>query len=397
MALFWHMGGKRAPEKDQPPVRDAVTRGSIDLYFLLSVFLMLVLGAVMSYSASAVYGAEFYGDSLYFLKRYVLFAVLSLGATVPFVLRATPDFWRGFGVMLYAASLFLLILVLLIGTVGGGAQRWLVIGPLTVQPSEVAKLALVLVLALVMSKHEDRIISTKPRDGSFIYGVLLPGGLIAAVCVLVAAEKHISGLLIIAMLGVAVMFLGGTRLKYLGIMAGAVVAAGTLLILVSSYAQVRVDTWLHIEEVDPLGAAWQTLQGLYAIGSGGLFGKGFGKGLQKHGYVSQPQNDFIFTVICEELGFFGALLVILLFVSLVLRGFYIAQHAPDRFTSLVVFGISLKLALQTALNIAVVTNSMPNTGVSLPFFSSGGTFLAIQIFEMGIVLSISRYCTGRRK
>ncbi len=379
------------------PAADTARRGSVDLYFLLLVLLMLVCGTLMSYSASAVYGAQFYGDSLYFLKRYILFAVLSLAATAPFVLFATPTFWRGFGVALYTGALALLILVLLIGTVGGGAQRWLVLGPLTIQPSEVAKPALVLVLSLVMTKHEDKITDKRPRSGSFTYGVLLPGGLIAAVCLLVAAEKHISGLLIIGMLGVAVMFLGGTRLKYLGIMAAAVAAAGVLLVLVSSYAQVRVDTWIHIEEVDPLGAAWQTLQGLYAIGSGGLFGKGIGRGLQKHGYVSQPQNDFIFTVICEELGFFGAAFVILLFFMLVLRGFRIAAHAPDKFTSLAVFGISLKLALQAALNIAVVTNSMPNTGVSLPFFSSGGTFLAIQIFEMGIVLSISRYSTGRTK
>lgn len=192
------------------------------------------------------------------------------------------------------------------------------------------------------------------------------------------------------------MFLGGTRLRYLGIMAGVVATAGVLLVLVSSYAQVRVDTWLHIEEVDPLGSAWQTLQGLYAIGSGGLFGVGLGNGRQKHGYVSQPQNDFIFTVICEELGFFGAFMVLLLFLLLVIRGFRIAARAPDRFSALVVYGISLKLALQTALNAAVVTNSMPNTGVSLPFFSSGGTFLAMQIFEMGIVLAISRYSTQKR-
>ena len=380
-------------EKSSPA--DGVTRGSVDYYFLALVLLMLLFGTLMSYSASSVYGQQFYGDRFYFLKRYVLFALLSLVATAPFVAFATPEFWRGFGVVLYAASLALLILVLLIGTVGGGAQRWLVIGPLTVQPSEIAKLALILILALVMSKHEGKIVSARPHGGSFHYGVLLPGALMGIVLVLVAAEKHISGLLIIGMIGVAVMFLGGTRLKYLGVMAATVAVAGVLLVLVSTYAQVRVNTWLHIEQVDPLGAAWQTLQGLYAIGSGGFFGKGYGAGLQKHGYVSQPQNDFIFTVICEELGFFGALLVIVLFLLLVWRGFRIALGAPDKFTALAVLGISLKLALQAALNIAVVTNSMPNTGVSLPFFSSGGTFLAMQIFEMGIVLSVSRYSTGR--
>ncbi len=371
-------------------------RSAPDLLYAFLVVCMLVFGAAMSYSASAVYGQQFYGDSTYFFKRYVLFAILSVLATVPCVLFAKPAFWRAFGVVLYGVSLFLLVLVLLIGTVGGGAQRWLVLGPLTIQPSEIAKLALVLVLALVLSRHEQKVVSKKRHGGSVRYGVLLPGGLIAVICLLVAAEKHISGLMILAMIGVAMMFLGGTRWRYLGMMGAAVVLAGTLLILVSSYAQVRVDTWLHIEEVDPLGSAWQTLQGLYAIGSGGFFGLGFGNGRQKHGYVSQPQNDFIFTVICEELGFVGAFAVMALFVLLVVRGFRIAARAPDRFSSLAVYGISLKLALQAILNIAVVTNSMPNTGVSLPFFSSGGTFLAMQIFEMGIVLSISRYSTQKR-
>ena len=371
-------------------------RGSPDLLYLFLVLCMLVFGAAMSYSASAVYGKQFYGDGTYFFKRYVLFAALSALVTVPCILFAKPAFWRVFGVCLYGISLFLLVLVLLIGTVGGGAQRWLVLGPLTIQPSEIAKLALVLVLALVLSRYEEKVVSKKRGGGSVRYGVLLPGALISLVCLLVAAEKHISGLMILAMIGVAMMFLGGTRWRYLGMMALVVVLAGTLLILVSSYAQVRVNTWLHIEEVDPLGSAWQTLQGLYAIGSGGFFGLGFGNGRQKHGYVSQPQNDFIFTVICEELGFVGAFFVVLLFVLLVVRGFRIASRAPDRFSSLAVYGISLKLALQAILNVAVVTNSMPNTGVSLPFFSSGGTFLAMQIFEMGIVLSISRYSTQKR-
>ena len=376
--------------------RDREGRGSIDGVFLTLVLILLFLCAAMSFSASSVYGQQFYGDSTYFFKRYLIFAVLAAGMTVPLILFTKPAFYRLLAVVLYGASLFLLVLVLLIGTVGGGAQRWLVLGPLTIQPSEVAKLGLIMMLSLVMSKYEDRVTSCKKGGGSIRYGVLLPGALIALIGLLVAAEKHISGLMIIGMLGVLLMFLGGTRLRYLAVMIGAVAAAGCLLILVSSYAQVRVDTWLHIEEVDPLGSAWQTLQGLYAIGSGGFFGLGFGRGRQKHGYVSQPQNDFIFTVICEELGFLGAFLVLMLFVLVVLRGFRIASHAPDRFSSLVVYGISLKLGLQALLNVAVVTNSMPNTGVSRPFFSSGGTFLAMQIFEMGIVLAISRYSTQKR-
>ncbi len=378
------------------PRKSETGRGSVDAVYLLLVCVLLFFGAVMSFSASAVYAEQFYGDSTYFFKRYLIFAILSAACTAPFVLCTKPAFWRLAGVGLYAISVFLLILVLLIGTVGGGAQRWLVLGPITIQPSELAKTALILMLALSMSKHEKSILTPRAHAGAFRYGVLAPAGWIALIGVLVAAEKHISGLMIIGMLGVGMMLLGGTRLRYLLCMAGAVVAAGAVLILVSSYAQLRVDTWLHLEQVDPLGSAWQTLQGLYAIGSGGLFGVGLGNGRQKHGYVSQPQNDFIFTVICEELGFVGAALLLLLFLCLVRRGFRIAAHAPDRFSALCVYGISLKLALQTLLNVAVVTNSMPNTGVSLPFFSSGGTFLAIQIFEMGIVLSISRYSTHRR-
>ena len=210
---------------------------------------------------------------------------------------------------------------------------------------------------------------------------------------LVMLEKHISGLMIIGMLGLAIMYLGGTRTKWILMILGIIAVAGCLLILVSSYAQDRVNTWINIDKVDPLGSAWQTLQGLYAIGSGGFFGLGLGSSRQKFGYVSEPQNDFIFTIICEELGFIGAFLLIALFVLLIWRGIKIGQGAPDKFSALTVWGLTFKIALQAAMNIAVVTNSMPNTGISLPFFSSGGTSLAVQIFEMGIILSISRFST----
>ena len=373
-----------------------MVRSSIDMWFMLIVLALLCFGAVMSFSASAVYAEQRYGNSTYFLWRYILFAVIAIIGAVPFVVYARPWFWRLFGVCSYAVSVILLLLVLLIGSEGGGAQRWIAIGPITIQPSEVAKMSVVLTLALYMSKYEKKIKSDMSRDKSFQYGVINPAMIFGFICVLVALEKHISGLMIIGMIGIAVMFMGGTRLKYIFLIIGAVGLAGSLLILVSDYAQDRVTTWLFLEKADPLGSAWQTLQGLYAIGSGGLFGKGLGNSLQKFGYVSEPQNDFIFTIICEELGFFGALLVTCLFGLLVWRGFKIAAKAPDKFSSLVVYGLTFKVALQAILNIAVVTNSMPNTGVSLPFFSSGGTSLAVQIFEMGIILSISRYSTQKR-
>lgn len=373
-----------------------MVRGSIDMWFMLIVLALLCFGAVMSFSASAIYAKQHYGNSTYFLWRYILFAVIATIGTIPFIMYARPWFWRLFGVCSYAVSVILLLLVLLIGSEGGGAQRWIAIGPITIQPSEVAKMAVVLTLALYMSKYENKIKSDLPRDKSFKYGVINPAMIFGFICMLVALEKHISGLMIIGMIGIAVMFMGGTRLKYIFLIIGAIGAAGGLLILVSDYAQERVTTWLFLEKADPLGSAWQTWQGLYAIGSGGLFGKGLGNSLQKFGYVSEPQNDFIFTIICEELGFFGALLVVVLFGLLVWRGFKIATKAPDRFSSLVVYGLTFKVALQAILNIAVVTNSMPNTGVSLPFFSSGGTSLAVQIFEMGIILSISRYSIQKR-
>lgn len=366
-------------------------RGRIDVRFLIYCAIIVVFGTVMNYSASSVYAEQMYGDSTYFLVRYILFAVVSAAVTGWFVQKATVGFWHFFSRAVYIAAIGMLLLVLVIGTVGGGAQRWLQLGPITVQPSEVAKLAVVMMLARYLSEHEAQVTSVKKGGGSFVHGVLWPFGIIGLVCVLVALEKHISGLMIIGMIGVAVMFVGGTRMKWIALIAAVVALAGTGLVLVSDYAQTRVHTWLNIDTVNPLGEAWQTLQGLYAIGSGGIFGVGLFGSRQKYGYVSQPQNDFVFTIICEELGFLGALAVIVLFALLVVRGFKIASRLSDRFSCLVVLGLVIKLAIQVILNIAVVTNSMPNTGISLPFFSSGGTSLALQIFEMGIILNLSRY------
>lgn len=377
--------------------RTVIYRNGVDTRFLVYVIVLLCFGAVMSYSASYVYAEQKYDDSSYFIIRYIIFALAAVAVTVPFVMYARPWFWKCFGTMAYIGSIFLLMLVPILGKDGGGAQRWLDLGFITVQPSEIAKMAVVMMLAFYMSKYDKQITCAKDTKTDFKYGVLYPALIFGSICLLVALEKHISGLMIIGMIGISVMFMGGTRMKWICLIIGTVAVAGCLLILVSSYAQERVNTWLNIDKVDPLGSAWQTLQGLYAIGSGGIFGVGLGNSRQKYGYVSQPQNDFVFTIICEELGFFGAALVIIMFALLVIRGFKIAAHAPDKYTSLLVFGLTFKVALQTILNIAVVTNSMPNTGISLPFFSSGGTSLALQIFEMGIILSVSRFSTVKKR
>ena len=366
-------------------------RGGIDVFFLLIVVAIALFGAIMAYSASNFYGEKYFGDSLYYFKRHLIFIALSVIVTTVFVIYARPWFWRIFGIAAYGISVVLLLAVLVIGSTGGGAQRWIAIGPLTIQPSEIAKMAVVMVLALIMSKYENKIELSQRFGGHFKYGVLYPGVVIATICGLVMLEKHLSGLIIIGLLGLVIMFIGGTDKKWMLLICGAGVVAVAGVLLVSDYAMERVTTWLFIENADPRGSAWQTLQGLYAIGSGGIFGVGLGNSTQKYGYVAEPQNDFIFTIVCEELGFIGAALVITLFGLLLWRGYKIASRCPDKFSSLVVYGLTTKIALQTIMNIAVVTNSMPNTGISLPFFSSGGTALMLQIFEMGIILSLSRY------
>lgn len=369
--------------------------GGVDIPLLLIASALVLFGCVMVYSASSVYAEQYHSDRSYFIVRHLVFLALAVVITAVVVRFATPRFWLDFGVALYGVSVVMLLLVLAIGSdLGSGAKRWLNFGIFTVQPSEIAKLALVLFLARYMAAHRDRIV--EKSCGSFRYGVLYPAAMVGTILALVALEKHISGLMIIGMLGITVMFLGGTKLRWILSILAVIGLAGTLLILLFPYAQARVDTWLRIEEADPLGSAWQTLQGLMAIGSGGVFGRGLGMSRQKYGYVSQPQNDFIFTIVCEELGFFGAFLVILLFALFVWRGFYIASHADSAASSLIAYGLTFKVALQVIMNIAVVTNSMPNTGISLPFFSYGGTSLMLQIFEVGILLSLSRFATNQK-
>ena len=384
------------PQKEVQEGTEPLCRGGVDKLFLLFTMMLLCFGIVMCYSAGVVEATVEYDNPTYYLVRNLLFTSLAIVITAPFVILARPNFWRLFGVGAYLGAIGLLLLVLVIGTVGGGAQRWIAIGPLTIQPSEIAKTGVVMMLALYMSKYEKKITSIHKYGGSFKNGFFVPMMIIGLICGLVALERHISGLMIIGMLGVCIMFLGGTRMKWLLMFFAVIFVAGVGLILVSDYAQERVYTWLFIDKVDPLGSAWQTLQGLYAIGSGGFFGTGIGSSRQKYGYVPEPQNDFIFPIICEELGFIGAFLLIALFVLLIWRGIKIGQNAPDKFSALVVWGLTFKIALQAAMNIAVVTNSMPNTGVSLPFISAGGTALMIQIFEVGIILSISRFSTQKK-
>ncbi len=386
---------RKAPEAEE---RVRIVKGSVDVPLLLITTALILFGCVMIYSASYVFAERNHGESTYFITRHLFYLFFSVAFSAIVVKFCTPQFWKDFSYVLYGFSVILLLLVMtpLGEDHNSGAQRWLGLGFFSFQPSELAKLALVLTLARFMVTHEKEINSTHRFGGNFKYGVLYPGLLILAVGGLVAIEPHVSGLLIIAMIGSGVMLMGGTRMKWISGAVGVIAVAGLLLILIFPHALARMDTWINIEDADPLGAAWQTLQGLMAIGSGGMFGTGLGNSRQKYGYVSQPQNDFIFTIVCEELGFVGAMLVIGLFVAFIWRGFHIARHAPDKCSALMVYGLTFKVALQVFLNIAVVTNTIPNTGISLPFFSYGGTSLLLQTLEVAIILSISRYATHKK-
>ena len=396
---FWKKTTNREEGSvNESPQSSKTVKGSVDIPFLLITVALVLFGCVMIYSASFVFAQKHHDSSTYFIIRHVVFLMMAVAFTAVVVKYCTPRFWYDFSYIFYGISIVLLLLVLTpLGTdLNSGARRWIDLKVITLQPSELAKLALVLTLARFMTTHEKEVMTPYKFAGDFKYGVLFPGLMIAGVGGLVALEKHISALAIIGMLGISLMFLGGTRIKWIASLAGVIAVAACMLIIFFPYAFARVDTWLNIEEADPLGSAWQTLQGLMAIGSGGLFGKGLGNSQQKYGFVSQPQNDFIFTIVCEEFGFIGAILVIGLFIAFVWRGFHIARHAPDKCSSLIVYGLTFKVALQVILNIAVVTNSMPNTGISLPFFSYGGTSLMLQIFEVGIILAISRYATHKK-
>ncbi|MBQ8837155.1 MAG: putative lipid II flippase FtsW [Clostridia bacterium] len=380
--------------KEFNPDEYVAVRGGVDSFLLFTILILLAFGLIMVFSASYADAETRYGDSFYFIKRQTAMVVIGLVFMVV-ASRVKVEIYRGLAPLAYIVSAVLLILVLFMGDTGGGAQRWIELGPLRFQPSEIAKYSLILTLAWYYSKFHDKAFDVKNPRISNWYGTMIPLFLIGGICVLVMLEKHLSGIIIIGCIGLMVMFVSGIKLKLLGLFGGIAVAGVAAIAFLTDYTKRRIDIWQN-PELYPQDGGWQTLQGLRAIGSGGFFGLGLGNSRQKYSYVSQPQNDFIFTITCEELGFIGAAAVIILFSILVWRGVVIALRTPDRFSQLVAIGISFKVALQVVLNIAVVTNSIPNTGISLPFFSYGGTAMVVQLVEMGTLLAISRYSLQKR-
>lgn len=359
---------------------------SVDLPFLLLVLLLLIVGLTMLYSASAAQ-SEYdtgYASTTKYLQKQAVCALLGLGGMYLFS-RLPAGLWYGLAWPVYGISIVLLLLVLLVGESVNGARRWINIAGIQFQPSEIAKFSMILLLAR-LTKH----FGTDAKK--FRYGVLGFGCAMLGLLIPLALEKHLSAIMLTGLVGVVMMFVAGTNPKWLAL--GAAAAAVFVLIYISlmGYAGDRVSAWLHPEQ-DPGDTGYQILQSLYAIGSGGLFGLGFGKSRQKYLYLPFQYNDYIFAIICEELGLVGAVAIIVLFAATIFRGYQIALQARNRFSTVLASGLVTLIAVQTVLNLCVVTNLLPSTGIALPFFSYGGTALAVNLGEMGILLSISRQRT----
>lgn len=367
--------------------KSGIKKSGLDLPFLVLVVVILMIGLVMLFSASYAYAYFNKGqDSFYFIKRQAFFAVIGIIAMI--ILAKIDYHWlHKIAYPVLGVAYALLVLVLLLpATNSKGIKRWIGVGALTFQPSEIAKFAIVLVFAHIISKYYGKM-------KKFKYGVLPFIVILGTIAALMLKEPHVSGTILMLLIGLILMLVGGTPVKWIAGGLGGFAGIVAFIVLFTdkiAYAKVRLTYWLDPAS-DPQGNGWQTLQSLYGIGSGGLMGLGLGNSRQKYLYISEPQNDFIFAIVCEELGFIGATIVIILFLLLVWRGFVIGMRSPDKFGAMLAVGLATQVGIQALLNIAVVTNSIPNTGISLPFFSSGGTALVMLLAQMGIVLSVSRY------
>ena len=362
-------------------------RGSgetVDIPFLIFVLLLLTVGLAMLYSASSAQSMydTHYESSTRYLQKQAICALLGIGCMVLFS-RIPAEVWFRLAWPLYGVSIVLLLSVLVAGQSVNGAKRWINIAGIQFQPSEVAKFTMILTFARLTRTYG-------PNARKFRFGVLGFGTALMGILVPLALEKHLSAILLMGMVAVVMMFVAGTDPKWLLAGAGAAVLFVIIYISFMGYAGDRVTAWLH-PDADPGDTGYQILQSLYAIGSGGLFGLGLGKSRQKYLYLPFQYNDYIYAVICEELGIVGASAIIVLFAMTILRGYWIALRARDRFSTVLAAGLVTLIAIQTILNLGVVTNLLPSTGIALPFFSYGGTALAVNLGEMGVVLSISRY------
>ena len=391
--------GRRLPRQDHP--RSSAPKGGrrkikfsllsigkgLDMPFVLLIFILLAVGITMMFSAS--YPVAYYeiGDSYYYLKRQLLFAVIGVAIMLA-VSYVDYHYFHKFSALILGASYFALVLVLVLPSQDGGVHRWIGIGSYGIQASEISKFAIILFLAHWGSRYYDRM-------NTFKYGVVPGLAVFASTAFLLLLEPHYSCIVIIALLTVIMLFVSGIKIKWIAV--GAIALVAVILLLwatgMLTYAMERMDGWgqaLEYKTEEQWQQTWQTRNSLYAIGSGGLFGLGLGQSRQKYLYLPEPQNDFIFAIVCEELGLIGAVIILLIFALLVWRGVVISLRARDRFGKLLGIGLISHIGLQVILNILVITDWLPNTGISLPFFSYGGSSLLMLMFEMGVILSVSR-------
>lgn len=374
---------------DFPVKNKTAYKGVIDYTFLFIVVLMVCVGMVMLLSASTPAARTKYANSYYFFNKQLLFVVLGfIGMAITSVLDYR--IYKKYAYQIFGVALVLLIIVAIpgIGIKLNGSRRWLPLPGFNFQPSEIMKVSIAMFFATWI---EDNMFGIKTFKGSLYYY-----GVIGIVAIFMLLEPHLSGTIVISGIGAVIMIVSGTPLKPIAV--AVPIIGGVGVGAISLLDPGRFSRLLRF--LDPFSdlqnTGYQISQALYAIGSGGLFGKGLGRSVQKYSYLPEPYNDFIFAVVCEELGMIGAVLIIALFGALIYKGMKIAFSAPDKFGCLLAVGIMAQVAIQTILNIAVATSSVPNTGVSLPFFSYGGTAIMILLCEMGIVLNISRHALKKK-
>ena len=373
------------------------------------ILLLLIYGSVMVFSASGPYAESTYGDSLYYVKRQIFWAAFGLGGMFASAALPAEIHKKYTSVIGFSVAAVLLVVVLF---TGGAIKRWINIGFFSIQPSELMKPMLILMLAKYMEYAQSyikrngiyktgrpmgRIADKRAFMRASAYGVFIPTAIVFSVCVLIMLENHFSGTLITFCIGAIVIFSGGAMLRWFAGAAGLLCSAVFAVLFGTDYASERIDIWLHPERFSVNDETWQITQGLIAVGSGGIFGTGLGNGMQKHLYVSAPHNDFIFSIVCEELGLIGAVALIILFFMFVRRALRLAMRCETLFMSLTAVGIAGHVGLQAFLNIAVVTATIPNTGVTLPFFSYGGSALVVLLCESGILLSVTKNRTNNEK
>lgn len=354
---------------------------SMDYAILFLVLFLVGFGLVMIYSTSSYKAGLYYGDASYWLKRQAIFAAIGIVGML-FITRIDYHVWNSRDILFYvyyAGTVCLLLFTLIFAAVKNGSKRWISVGPIRFQPSEIAKVALILILAIYLTDHIRQMQNWK--------GIMFAFLMVTPLLALVGIE-NLSTCIILLGITVIMIFVSSSKYVPFFFMGGVAAAGVAVLLLTASYRVERITTWLHPESS---ANGMQTMQGLYAIGSGGLFGKGLGQSMQKMGFLPETHNDMIFSIICEELGLFGAICIILIYLILLWRFLTVAMRAPDLYGSMIVVGAIAHIGLQVFVNIGVVTNTIPNTGVPLPFISYGGTSMIFLLVEMGLVLSVSRY------